>query len=274
MHGKKIQEVWGTRTHYERPTDQVATSPNLSAQAGRHRSPALHTRSQDPQGRGCFSSRSTSSCQAKDRRTDLRRCPKPSWYFTSSLASPSAVMPVSGLSGAGCVWVLSLCVLLLSSGRCDPVPSPEERRSAPGVVDEMDMQEVLGQFLQVLNWTDQGPRPRPRSEPPEYMLELYNRFNNDHSAAPSANIIRSFRNEGEEAQSVLFLVNITGLFQLLTHKIFTCHTISESWHSNSRSTHQICKTRHILSLWLNFMKHFLQNTTHKSLCNTQKSNRN
>ncbi len=34
------------------------------------------------------------------------------------------------------------------------------------------------------------------------------------------------------------------LFQLLTHKIFTCHTVSESYHSNSRSTHQICKTRH------------------------------
>lgn len=92
-------------------------------------------------------------------------------------------MPVSG-----CVCVLSLCVLL-----------PSLVRSAPGVVDEVDMQEVLDQFLQVLNWTDQGPRPRPRTEPPEYMLELYERFTSDRSAAPSANIVRSFRSEGEDA---------------------------------------------------------------------------
>ncbi len=105
MHGKKIQEVWGTRTHYERPTDQVATSPNLSAQAGRHRSPALHTRSQDPQGQGCFSSRSTSSCQAKDRRTDLRRCPKPSWYYTSSFASAQSCLFLGSLEpGAFGFW--------------------------------------------------------------------------------------------------------------------------------------------------------------------------
>ncbi|XP_048037334.1 bone morphogenetic protein 10-like [Megalobrama amblycephala] len=87
--------------------------------------------------------------------------------------------------------VLSLCVLLLSWAECSPIPPPEER-------DNVDMQEVLGQFLQMLNLTDQGPRTRPRSsrtEPPEYMLELYNRFANDRSASPAANIVRSFRNE-------------------------------------------------------------------------------
>lgn len=90
--------------------------------------------------------------------------------------------------------VLSLCVLLLSWGHCSPIPPPEER-------DNVDMQEVLGQFLHMLNLTDQGPRTRPRSsrtEPPEYMLELYNQFTNDRSASPAANIVRSFRNEGNE----------------------------------------------------------------------------
>uniref|UniRef100_A0A8C1WJC5 Bone morphogenetic protein 10, like n=1 Tax=Cyprinus carpio TaxID=7962 RepID=A0A8C1WJC5_CYPCA len=114
------------------------------------------------------------------------------------ITSPSAVMPVSG-----CVCVLSLCVLL-----------PSLVRSAPGVVDEVDMQEVLGQFLQVLNWTDQGPRPRPRTEPPEYMLELYERFTSDRSAAPSANIVRSFRSEehtshGESLRTHRLLFNIS-----------------------------------------------------------------
>ncbi|XP_052463669.1 bone morphogenetic protein 10-like [Carassius gibelio] len=126
------------------------------------------------------------------------------------ITSLITVMPVSGLPAAGCVCVLSLCVLLLSSARCGPVPP----RSAPGAVDEVDMQEVLGQFLQVLNWTDQGPRPRPRSEPPEYMLELYERFTSDRSAAPSANIVRSFRNEehsshGESLRTHRLLFNIS-----------------------------------------------------------------
>ncbi|XP_016316064.1 bone morphogenetic protein 10 [Sinocyclocheilus anshuiensis] len=116
------------------------------------------------------------------------------------ITSLSAVMPVSGLSGAGCVWILSFCVLLQSSARCGPVPRPG------GAVDEVDMQEVLGQFLQVLNWTDQGPRLRPRSgrtEPPEYMLELYERFTSDRSTAPSANIVRSFRNEDHTSHGEL-----------------------------------------------------------------------
>ncbi|KAI2660173.1 Bone morphogenetic protein 10 [Labeo rohita] len=121
------------------------------------------------------------------------------------ITSPSAVMPLSGLSPVGCVCVLSLCILLPSPGHCGPVPPPEERRSAPGVEDDVAVQEVLGQFLEVLNWTDQGPRPRPRSgrtEAPEYMLELYNRFANDRSAAPSPNIIRSFRNEDHASHGV------------------------------------------------------------------------
>lgn len=94
--------------------------------------------------------------------------------------------------------VLGLCVLLVSWGHCGPIPRLGER---DGVVDNVDMQEVLGQFLHMLNLSDPGPGLKPRSsrtKPPEYMLELYNRFANDRSATPSANIVRSFRNEGNE----------------------------------------------------------------------------
>ncbi len=51
-------------------------------------------------------------------------------------------------------------------------------------------------------------------------------------------------------------------------------SLSHSCHSNSRSTHQIYKTRHWFSDFdsvFNFIKHFVQNTTHSSLCNTHKS---
>ena len=52
------------------------------------------------------------------------------------------------------------------------------------------------QFLHTFNLTGSGGGG-VRVEPPEYMMELYNRFANDHSAMPTANIIRSFKNEGE-----------------------------------------------------------------------------
>lgn len=67
----------------------------------------------------------------------------------------------------------------------------------------MNMQSLLEslkeQFLRTFNLSGLGPPLPPgstREEPPEYMMELYNRFANDHTAMPSANIIRSFKNEG------------------------------------------------------------------------------
>ncbi|KAM7391492.1 hypothetical protein PAMP_022178 [Pampus punctatissimus] len=67
----------------------------------------------------------------------------------------------------------------------------------------MNMQSLMDslkeQFLQTFNLSGLGPPPLPygsaREEPPEYMMELYNRFANDRSAMPTANIIRSFKNE-------------------------------------------------------------------------------
>ncbi|XP_069557567.1 bone morphogenetic protein 10 [Brachyistius frenatus] len=67
----------------------------------------------------------------------------------------------------------------------------------------MDMQSLMEslkeQFLRTFNLSGLGPPPLPpggtREEPPEYMMELYNRFANDRTAMPTANIIRSFKNE-------------------------------------------------------------------------------
>lgn len=75
--------------HYERPREQVATSPKLSAQAACQRSPALCARSQDQQGRDCFSSSTTSTCQSSGEKSssanarDLRRCLNPGSYVPS-----------------------------------------------------------------------------------------------------------------------------------------------------------------------------------------------
>ncbi|KAJ8005845.1 hypothetical protein DPEC_G00122140 [Dallia pectoralis] len=95
-------------------------------------------------------------------------------------------------------------------------PATERHRPGPGlggshggVMDpsmmeqdgEGDVKSLLEslreQFLQTFNLSV-PPVQLPgsaRVEPPEYMMELYNRFATDHTAMPTANIIRSFKNE-------------------------------------------------------------------------------
>lgn len=118
-------------------------------------------------------------------------------------------MAVSDGFMLGYVRVLILCTLLLPHWvQMSPIPSLEEQYSGGlGAVDaslldqndKVDVQELLGQFLYMLNLTEQEPKPRPqtaRTEPPEYMLELYNQYTRDRSSRPAANIARSFKNEG------------------------------------------------------------------------------
>ncbi|XP_023253410.1 bone morphogenetic protein 10-like [Seriola lalandi dorsalis] len=115
--------------------------------------------------------------------------------------------------------VLLFSTLLLQGPLCgesNPISGTHQRhRPSPGLGDghggvvdlslleqdgSVDMQSLLEslkeQFLRTFNLS--GPPMPPgsaREEPPEYMMELYNRFANDHTAMPSANIIRSFKNE-------------------------------------------------------------------------------
>ncbi|XP_073322274.1 bone morphogenetic protein 10 [Pagrus major] len=118
--------------------------------------------------------------------------------------------------------LLLFSILLLQRPLCgetSPISSTHQRhRPAPGLGDghggvvdpslleqdsNMSMQSLLEslkeQFLRTFNLSGLGPPPLPlgstREEPPEYMMELYNRFANDHTAMPTANIIRSFKNE-------------------------------------------------------------------------------
>lgn len=123
---------------------------------------------------------------------------------------------------------LLFSILLLQQplcGRSSPILTSDQRRQpAPGMGDgglvdpsvlerddKMKMQNLLEslkeQFLQTFNISGLGPPPLPpgrtREEPPEYMMELYNRFATDHSAMPTANIIRSFKNEGKDSRVLL-----------------------------------------------------------------------
>ncbi|XP_072244614.1 bone morphogenetic protein 10 [Leuresthes tenuis] len=120
------------------------------------------------------------------------------------------------------ILFLLFSILLLQGplcGECSPISGSRQRHRPAvglgdghgGVVDpslleqdnNVDMQSMLEnlkeQFLRTFNLSGLGPPPLPpgstREEPPEYMMELYNRFANDRTAMPTANIIRSFKNE-------------------------------------------------------------------------------
>eukprot|EP00062_Callorhinchus_milii_P024520 gi/632984507/ref/XP_007909173.1/ PREDICTED: bone morphogenetic protein 10 isoform X1 [Callorhinchus milii] len=124
-----------------------------------------------------------------------------------------------------------LCAWLPLSA-CSPIYTWEDAREDEGrYLLEDDYQEnsavdfnsllehMKGQFLKSLNLSGNRPVQQATAlEPPEYMVDLYNRFANDKSSMPSSNIVRSFRNEdmasvpnqtnGVRKHSLLFNVSI------------------------------------------------------------------
>uniref|UniRef100_A0A3Q3W714 TGF-beta family profile domain-containing protein n=1 Tax=Mola mola TaxID=94237 RepID=A0A3Q3W714_MOLML len=119
-------------------------------------------------------------------------------------------MTVSVLSNPGRVSSLNLLLLTWTGlSLCSPIRPPENHHRAPGgrVAGDnplLDAQDFLSHFLSTMNFTELRPQPGPlaaRKEPPEHMLELYNRFAQDYSAVPSANIVRSFKNQDSTPSS-------------------------------------------------------------------------
>ncbi|XP_025210463.1 bone morphogenetic protein 10 [Theropithecus gelada] len=66
------------------------------------------------------------------------------------------------------------------------------------------LQSMKDEFLKTLNLSDIPTQDSAKVDPPEYMLELYNKFATDRTSMPSANIIRSFKNEDLFSQPVSF----------------------------------------------------------------------
>ncbi|XP_026153304.1 bone morphogenetic protein 10 [Mastacembelus armatus] len=120
-------------------------------------------------------------------------------------------MTASVFSNLGFIYSLNVLLLVLTDlSLSSPIRSPENHHRASvgrDVRDNslLDAQDFLSQFLSTLNLTELRPQPRSPAalkEPPEYMLELYNRFANDRTAVPSANIVRSFKNEDSSPYSL------------------------------------------------------------------------
>ncbi|XP_010893983.2 bone morphogenetic protein 10 [Esox lucius] len=125
------------------------------------------------------------------------------------------VTPLSSILGY--LYPLSLLAVLQPGwSQGSPILSPEEPRPGPAARGQLDVStfepdhalnvlDFPGQFQSMLNLTELGSRARPRAaikEPPEYMLDLYHRFANDRTAVPSANVVRSFKNEDSSPYSV------------------------------------------------------------------------
>lgn len=112
-----------------------------------------------------------------------------------------SAMITSLFSNLGFIYLLLMIIHLSLSSPINPAENHHRASLGSVVVDNplVDARDFLNQFLSTLNLTKLRPQTRQiaaHKEPPEYMLELYNRFANDRTAVPSANIVRSFNNEG------------------------------------------------------------------------------
>ncbi|XP_076980484.1 growth/differentiation factor 2 [Tamandua tetradactyla] len=95
--------------------------------------------------------------------------------------------------------LLSCCVRgkpLGGDGRASGgAKAPGPRGGPPGVGGfdlKMLLENMRVDFLHGLNLSGVPAQDRSRAEPPQYMIDLYNRYTSDRSATPASNIVRSF----------------------------------------------------------------------------------
>lgn len=66
-----------------------------------------------------------------------------------------------------------------------------------GVFDlKMFLENMKVDFLRSLNLSGIPSQDKTRAEPPQYMIDLYNRYTTDKASTPASNIVRSFSVEG------------------------------------------------------------------------------
>ncbi|XP_007521321.1 bone morphogenetic protein 10 [Erinaceus europaeus] len=109
----------------------------------------------------------------------------------------SLVLQLCALLGLMAHWVSGSPIMSLERS-----PLEEDMPLFDDVFSEQDgvdfttlLQSMKKEFLKSLNLSDIPMQDSAKVDPPEYMLELYNKFATDRSSMPSANIIRSFKNE-------------------------------------------------------------------------------
>lgn len=66
---------------------------------------------------------------------------------------------------------------------------------------KMFLENMKVDFLRSLNLSGIPSQDKTRVEPPQYMIDLYNRYTTDKSSTPASNIVRSFSVEGRVRNS-------------------------------------------------------------------------
>ncbi|XP_030055478.1 bone morphogenetic protein 10 [Microcaecilia unicolor] len=112
-------------------------------------------------------------------------------------------------------WLYATLCSLVCLGACNPILSLEDsldqdRPLFDEVLSEQDevdfntmLENMKDEFLKTLNLSGIPSHTPAKVDPPEYMLELYNKFATDRTSVPSANIVRSFKNEDLASQSTV-----------------------------------------------------------------------
>lgn len=113
---------------------------------------------------------------------------------------------------SGAFWVAPLTLFLLVCLTCQK-PLQSWRHTPPwgkdrsslglsgggeeGVFDlKMFLQNMKVDFLRSLNLSAIPSQDKTKVDPPQYMMDLYNRYTTDKSSTPASNIVRSFSVEG------------------------------------------------------------------------------
>ncbi|XP_060643488.2 bone morphogenetic protein 10 [Anolis sagrei] len=127
-------------------------------------------------------------------------------------------------------------VMLLRIGDGGPIRDLD----APEDVAFFDEQDpILQNLLKALNISEVPVQEPAKVEPPEYMLELFHRFTLDKSSMPSANIVRSFKNEehlwrpvsspGTRRYPLLFNVSIPDFEKITLAELRLFTLVEQDW---------------------------------------------
>lgn len=91
-------------------------------------------------------------------------------------------------------------------GNRPSLPTKENSHKSSGELGDMEgeahfdfeafLENLKADFLRNLNLSAIPSQEKLKEEPPQFMIDLYNRYSQDKSSSPIANVVRSFRPEG------------------------------------------------------------------------------
>lgn len=88
---------------------------------------------------------------------------------------------------------------LSGMGKSDAHFHPEEAEDETHFNFKSFLENMKMDLLRSLNLSRVPPQVKTKEEPPQFMIDLYNRYAADKSSIPASNIVRSFSTEGRKS---------------------------------------------------------------------------